>query len=120
MSLINAFNNTLDDFLADLLCVFPNEQYLKTYYNAFQLLRKANPKQIITEFKVFVEPYSQQIKDCDTAFFLEINNLNLDDSYLNKGIRLRELWLHPETTDHTKACIISYMQKLLKISERIN
>jgi len=121
MSLINAFNNTLDDFLIDLQQAFPSEQYLRTYYSAFQLLRKANPKQIIFDFKNYIGPYSVQIYNCDTSFFLEqAENIESSDPMFNKGLRLKELWLNKNTSDHTKACIISYIQKLLKISEKID
>ena len=120
MSLINAFNNVLDDFLSDLLRAFPNEQYLKTFYSGFLLLKQANPSQIVINFMTYVGPHADKIHNCDTDFFLDFsNNINLEnESYISKGLRIKHLWLHPDTTDHTKACIISYMQNLLKIGEK--
>jgi hypothetical protein len=120
MSLINAFNNLLDDFLVDLQKAFPNEHYLKTFYNAFLLIKKSHPKQNIYTFMSYIGPYADRIKNCDTDFFLQLADTNetTNEDYLNKGLRLKHLWLHPDTTDHTKACIISYTQNLLKIGER--
>jgi hypothetical protein len=118
--LINAFNKSLDSFLTDLIKAFPNESYIKTFYVTFTFMKKANPKQIVISYMNYISPYSKQIFDCDTDFFLKFEeNIGVDDSYLSNGLRLKHLWLHPDTTDHTKACIISYMQNLLKIGAKI-
>ena len=117
--LINAFNNQLDAFLTDLQKAFPNEHYLKTFYNAFLLIKKSHPKQNIYTFMTYIGPYASQIHNCDTEFFLQLDNLNVEDTYLEKGMRLKHLWQHPDTTEHTKACIISYTQNLLKLGEKI-
>jgi hypothetical protein len=118
--LINAFNKSLDSFLTDLIKAFPNESYIKTFYVTFTFMKKANPKQIVISYMNYISPYSKQIFDCDTDFFLKFEeNIGVDDSYLSNGLRLKHLWLHPDTTEHTKACIISYMQNLLKIGAKI-
>jgi hypothetical protein len=118
--LISAFNKTLGDFLSDLVKAFPNEVYIQTFQTTLNFLKKANPKQVVSSYMNYIGPYSKQIFDCDTDFFLSFeDNIGVDDSYLSKGLRLKHLWLHPDTTDHTKACIISYMQNLLKIGYKI-
>jgi hypothetical protein len=118
--LINAFNKSLDSFLSDLIIAFPNESYIQTFYVTFTFMKKANPKQIVISYMNYISPYSKQIFDCDTDFFLKFEeNIGVDDSYISNGLRLKHLWLHPDTTDHTKACIISYMQNLLKIGAKI-
>jgi hypothetical protein len=122
--IINAFNNMLGEFLSDLQSAFPQETYITNYISAFELLRKANPKQIVKGFMFYVSPYQTYIFDCDESFFLGFdsnnNHLGLDDNYINKGLRLKHLWTHPSTTQETKACIFAYMQNLLKLGKRMN
>ena len=123
IALITAFNNTLDDFLVDIQNAFPNETYLKAFYNGFLLLKKTNPKQTMTTFMEYVGPHAKEIKECNLEYFLNFseneNHLSIDDMYVQKGMRLKFLWTHPDTTDHTRACIISYMQNLLKLGEKM-
>ena len=121
--IINAFNNMLGDFLKDLQSAFPQETYIRTYISAFEVLRKVNPKQIVLSFMTYVQPFEKYIFDCDESFFLKFdssnNHLGLDDTYINKGLRLKHLWTHPSTTKETKACIFAYMQNLLKLGKKL-
>jgi hypothetical protein len=119
--LINAFNKSLGDFMTDLIKAFPDESFLKTFNVTFSFMRKVNPKQIVVSYMNYIGPYSKQIFECDTDFFLDFEeNIGVDHNYLSNGLRLKHLWLHENTTDHTKACIISYMQNLLKIGSKIS
>lgn len=119
MSLIKAFNNLLSDFLSDLRTAFPNESHLITFATSIDLLSRANPKEIPVTFMKYILPFETQIENCDTDFFLRLGEGEQESELLSKGLRLKELWLHKDTTDHTKACIIGYMQKLLKLGKMV-
>lgn len=122
MNLITAFNNLMEQFLMDLQKVFPTESYIVNFYTAFLLVKKTNPRQISQNYMEYVGPYKNQINNCQTEFFLKFdkdNNFGITDEFISNGLKLKHLWLLPTTTDNTKACIIAYLQKLLKLGEKI-
>jgi hypothetical protein len=66
-----AFNNHFDEFVADLLCVFPNNKDILTAQNALSLLRQGNPKILINLWnKHIVSKYAEQIEAGDINFFI--------------------------------------------------
>ena len=63
MSILSAFNNHMDEFLTDILVVFPKDVELKRGATAIRTLMKFNPKLCINVWKECVlEPYKTQIE----------------------------------------------------------
>jgi len=66
-----AFNKHFDEFVADILSVFPNNKDIQTAQNALILLRSGNPKILIKLWnKHIVVKYAEQILAGDINFFI--------------------------------------------------
>ena len=71
MSYLGAFNNHMDEFLNDILMVFPNNKDLKNGSTAIRTLIKFNPKKCIMVWKEnIIEPYRDEIEKGDFNFFI--------------------------------------------------
>jgi hypothetical protein len=124
-NILTAFNNHFIEFIEDIVRLFPDNVDLVTVKNFFQLMRKTNPKIIITVFyKHVVLKYQTQIDIGNLDFFIEkdyqddLNNNNHFDKIiegingLRKPIRLMD--------EKNKLNTIKYLQNLCKLSSSYN
>jgi len=124
-NILTTFNNHFIEFIEDIVRIFPDNVDLVTVKNFFQLMRKTNPKIIITVFyKHVVLKYQSQIDIGNLDFFIEkdyhddLNNNNHSDKIieaingLRKPIRLMD--------DKNKLNTIKYLQNLCKLSASYN
>ena len=120
-NILTVFNNHFIEFIEDVVSIFPNDLDLVTVKNFFILMRKTNPKLIITVFyKYVVLKYQTQINNENIDFFIEkdykedlTNNDNSDKiieaiNRLRNPIRLMD--------DKNKLNTIKYLQNLCKLS----
>jgi hypothetical protein len=120
---IKIFNGLLDQFFDFLEQNFP---YYKSDVvltrTTVEFVRKSNPRLVAEQFVIYVSPYKREIMDCNESFFLNYEN-NLSNHMSNDnilmGMKIKNMWLAPETTDVQKAHIWMYIQKLLKAGEKI-
>ena len=71
-NLLNSFNNHFFEFIFDIQKVFPDDTDLQTAINYMTIIRKANPRLILTIWKTKISSnYYQEIKDGNLEFFLE-------------------------------------------------
>jgi hypothetical protein len=69
---INIFNNQFSQFIDDILSIFPNDVDILSAKNSLNLIRKTNPKLLITIWhKYVVIPYKEQINASNYNFFIE-------------------------------------------------
>ena len=69
---INIFNNQFSQFIDDMLSIFPNDVDILSAKNSLNLIRKTNPKLLITIWhKYVVIPYKEQINASNYNFFIE-------------------------------------------------
>lgn len=121
---IKIFNDILDQFFEYLENNFP---YFKSDIiltkSTTVFIRNSNPRLVVEQFMNLVSPYQQQIFDCNEDFFLDFEkNLNKSDltgDNLLAGMKIKNMWLSEEITDHQKAYIWLYFQKLLKAGEKV-
>lgn len=118
---IKIFNDILDqffDYLEDNFNEIKSDLVLAK--TATDFVRKGNPRLVVEQFMLNVLPYKQQIFDCDEDFFLNYET-NLGDSVgqsnLIQAMKLKNLWLSG-ITQHQKAYIWLYLQRLLKSGEK--
>ena len=116
MSILSAFNNQLSCFCGDLIRVYPEDNDLKTFKKSLEFLKKNNPRKIVEIFKVYVLPYSDQIKNCDEQFFL-----NETYDHITEGseagftitTKIKNLW--PELSENNKKTIWKYFDILTQL-----
>lgn len=121
---IKIFNDILDQFFDFLESNFP---YFKSDIiltkSTTEFIRKSNPRLVVEQFMTLVLPYQQQIFDCNEDFFLNFeNNMNKSDLTVESilaGMKIKNMWLSDEITEHQKAYIWLYFQKLLKAGEKV-
>ena len=118
--LIKGFNILYGEFIEKLFGILPNTTKLRTYNNLRIILQKANNRAPMNAYMKSVHPFSKQIFNEDTNYFL--NN----DKFMNKDIvvenfisssGLMEYW--KSLDDQSKNAIWLYLQSLLKIGYKV-
>lgn len=123
MSHLNAFINQLEGFVNEILMVFPDDKDFKVLSNSISLLRKTNPRSILTLFLTSIIPYKKFIMSKDEIFFLEHefsnDNMNIDvekNDIVDMTVKLRGLWSN--LSEKNKEMIWKYFQVLIILGER--
>ena len=125
MSILTAFNNHFEEFLNDVVRVFPDDMEIATAANALGKLRKANPRLIILTFKDHVrKPYGAQIEEGNLEFFLEkddtsdVEGSSQACAILDKVDKIKEPIRNMDETE--KAKVLHYLQNLCKLCDLYN
>ena len=61
METTSTFVTMLEQFIDELELTFPTETKIKVYRNSFEMMRKTNPRKLVSLFVDTVSPYSAQI-----------------------------------------------------------
>ena len=121
-TILAAFNNHFEEFIADILRVFPDNTDVSAAATALTRLRKANPSIILKGFKSYVSiPYGDQIDSGDISFFIEKDyskDVGEKSIILEKIDTLRGPVSQMEKGDQDK--VIKYLQNLKKLGELYN
>lgn len=121
MSVLTAFNNHFMEFLEDIQGIFPEDKDIKKAITSLTLLRKGNPKLILTVWKQYITTkYKTQIDSGDISFFLEKDYSNDIDTSNSSRIlesidRLRGPISNMGKENQQKS--MKYIQNLTKLSE---
>ena len=118
---LQAFNNHFQEFLDDIVRVFPNDMTVSAAVIGLTKLRKINPRLIIIKFKSAVsEKYGEQILAGDLQYFLEkdyntdLSDSSQSDAILDKINKLKIPLANMEKAD--KDSVTKYLQNLCKLS----
>jgi hypothetical protein len=121
-TILGAFNNHFIEFLEDVHKIFPNNNNIRSAKTAILLLKKTNPRAVITLWKTYIsKPYKQQIEHGDISFFInkDYSNDLVDVKDSNNTLKIIEQLREPVTNmgaeNQLKA--IKYIQNLTKISD---
>ena len=117
---LQAFNNHFEEFIDDVVRVFPDDKEIATASNALKKMRKVNPKLIINVFIEYIQiPYGSQIMDNNIKFFLEKDySDNLSNEILSKVNSIKGPIADMYVEEQTK--VIKYLQNLCKLCELYN
>ena len=124
-NILTIFNNHFIEFIEDIVRIFPNNVDLVTLKNFFVLIRKTNPKIIITVFYTYVVlKYQTYIDNGNINYFIEkdyqddLTSNNNSDKIIEAINGLREpIRLMDEKN---KLNTIKYLQNLCKLSSSYN
>ena len=123
---LNAFNNHFEEFLEDIVRVFPDDQQILAAVKGLKKLRKSNPKLIMTIFNSHIKiPYEREIEKGDLKYFLEKDYVNdiegewdLSKKILSKINDIKEPINNMAKEDQDK--VVKYLQNLCKLIDLIN
>lgn len=110
---IGGFISMMDQFIEELLITFPGETKIKVYKNSFDMLKKSNPRKVLSLFVDTVSPYTQQIMSKDESIMLD------SSIPLNAELNLKGIWESPATTANTKEAIWAHLSTLLMFGTTI-
>jgi len=113
MTTIKAFNDLMEQFIAELVKTFPEEEIVKSNQESFEMARLANDRLPLTTFMQSVSPYASQIMSRDEAFFTE----HADEIEFLKETNMKKYW--PNLSENTKSAIWQYMHTLYMLGSTI-
>ena len=124
-NILTVFNTHFIEFIEDIVSIFPSNVDLVTVKNFFLLIRKTNPRLLITVFYTHVVlKYQTYINNGSIDYFIEkdytedLNQNNNSDKIISAINRLREpIKLMDEKN---KLNTIKYLQNLCKLSSSYN
>lgn len=101
------------EYLQDEFPMFSSELMLTK--TTIATMKIATPKLLVDQVSECIIPYREQILECNDRFFLDPQNVNdLDASGVSIAKKVREIWVHKDTTVEQKANIWLYFHKLIK------
>lgn len=105
---ISAWCEMMEQFLAELEKVFPDEPGIKKYHATYDLVKKANPRKCVEGYMSGCANYSQYIMQKDEAFFME----HSDTIDFLRHMNIKKHWVDPDLSQTTKDAIWQYIQTL--------
>lgn len=121
-TLLKAFNDHFDEFVNDIVTIFPDNMDIRSAKSSIQLLRKANPKMLIGIWNSYISSkYSQQIDAGDISFFID-NDYTDDVSGMESSTQIMEAvdkLRQPirDMGDDNREKTMKYIQNLKKICD---
>ena len=124
--ILKTFNNHFEEFLEDILRVFPDNKDIITCKQALMAMRKMNPIILISAYKQTVsDPYREQIVNNNIDFFIH-KNYN-DDIFFTADtsktvLEKIDLLRKPvgDMCEEDKRCVAKYLNNLLKLCDLYN
>ena len=124
------FNDTLSNFIKDLINVFPDDNDFKLFKTSSNMVKLASVKKPLELFNLGLTPeFKQNIRDKNEDFFLNndysdvLNNdiikQTMNDDDVNKKLinKLKGYW--KDLNDNNRDTIWNYFNILLKLSNKI-
>lgn len=125
-TILKAFNNQFEEFLEDIEILFPENNDIKTSKTGLTMLRKANPKMIVSVwYRYICSKYEEEIEKENLEYFLNKDystDLKMDEGAANKvldGIdKIREPLRQLDAENKKKT--IQYLKNLNQLSKIYN
>lgn len=121
-TLQKAFNDHFDEFMEDIVNIFPDDMDIRNSRNSIKMLRKANPKLLIQIWNKYVSSkYASQIEAGDITFFIDndynddVGNMENATQIMTAVDRLRGPIKSMSPDSQEKA--MKYIQNLKKIGD---
>ena len=118
-TVLSTFTMQLEAFNTELCKIFPNDANLNTSLNMIGLLKKTNPRKLVTAFENFALPYKTQIINKDASFLLNHNFEDLSEKGGNASYAealTKQLKLHwGEMSENEKENAWKYFFVLFKL-----
>jgi hypothetical protein len=125
-TILKAFNNQFEEFLEDIEMLFPENNDIRTSKTALTMLRKANPKMIVSVwYRYICLKYEDEIEKGNLEYFLNkdySNDLKMDQGATNKVLDGIDKIRDPirNMGDGNKQKTIQYLNNLNQLSKIYN
>lgn len=119
-TILSKFNEQLLNFLQEMCRLFPEDKKLSTFLFTVDLMKKANPRELMNQFKQYVYPFKSQIMNKEESFFLENafgDNIQ-DKSNMSEMLRIKEIWISGKLTKNDKDCIWNYFKVFIYLIDK--
>jgi hypothetical protein len=130
--ILKTFLEQFNQFLEDIVCMFPNDKEMVSCKIYFEGLRKINPRVIITYWKSLVaDNYDDNVENENIDFFINKNynedietvakarNWDGDYSYINNKIEAIRNQI-VKLSDNNKTITMKYIINLTRLSKLYN
>ena len=120
---LNAFNQKFEEFLGDLVNVFPEDTDFRMFKNSFNLVKNIDDRKVMTLFIQHSPMYRDHILAKNDAFFLgtdfgeiykkDMNENNITLELINK---LKNLWR--ELNEENRKFVWKYFTLFLALQDK--
>jgi hypothetical protein len=112
------FNKKLDEFLADLISVFPEDSDFRTFKNSFNVLKNIDERKGISMYVQYVAPFREAIRTRDERFFLstDYNDIAGNNNVSELVDKLKGLWVQMNADN--KESVWKYIEVFAALGDR--
>lgn len=121
MDYLEKFNDTMEEFIADLIQVFPNDTDMQMYQIAMKGIRFASPFTVCQEYHQGVTiPYHDKIASKDEDFFMTHDFSDVTKE-VPDGVRILTKTMNywKSLSDDDKNTVWKYLRVLCVLSKKI-
>lgn len=113
---LKGFNSQFNDFMNDLITVYPDKNQFLKYKTNIETLSKSNPSLMIKYWNNYAGKYSDKIENEDVSFFLEKDYSGdlKSNEYLSFINYIKELFNTMDNNNKEKT--VKYVKNLTKLS----
>jgi len=117
--LVDAFFNTYEDFMNQMIAVYPDDRDFPLYKSGLGMFRRVNPAIIVGKTWKWVSKFEGQIKERDESFFLsyDYSSDTEGEEPLEQTLeKLRSMWR--ELNDHNRKVVWDYVNLIMELARR--
>jgi len=117
--LVDAFFNTYEDFMNQMIAVYPDDRDFPLYKSGLSMFRRVNPAMIVAKTWKWVSRYEAQIAKRDEAFFMEYDYTEVTEGEepLEQTIeKLRAMWR--DLNEHNRKVVWDYVNLIMELARR--
>lgn len=117
--LIDAFFNTYEDFMQQMIAVYPDDRDFPLYVSGLSMFRRVNPSIVVGKTWKWVSKFENQIKNRDESFFLEYDystDTEGEEPLEQTLEKLRGMWRG--LSEHNRKIVWDYVNIIMELSRR--
>jgi hypothetical protein len=117
--LVDAFFNTYEDFMNQMIAVYPDDRDFPLYKSGLGMFRRVNPAIIVGKTWKWVSKFEGKIKERDESFFLEYDyssDTEGEEPLEQTLEKLRSMWR--ELNEHNRRVVWDYVNLIMELARR--
>lgn len=117
--LVDAFFNTYEDFMNQMIAVYPDDRDFPLYKSGLSMFRRVNPAIIVGKTWKWVSKFEGQIAARDERFFLEYDyssDTEGEEPLEQTLEKLRSMW--KELNEHNRKVVWDYVNLIMELARR--
>ena len=112
MTSVKAFVTVQEEFVQELIRIFPDNKRVKAYNDKITELKETNPRELLDSFMNDMKTYGSQVTAQD------IKLITHSESHTVKRLALKKLWC--KMNDETKKNVWQYLNTMYVLGTTIN